>query len=168
MFYALPPFSILGQVLRKIEYDRAKGILVLPNWQTQAWFPLLRRLLITEPLTLNWHPDLVGLPFQQGQHPLGQEAAVDGMFLIRSALNDKGFSLQSIDIILKSWRDSTKKQYLTYVHKWIQFCNMHNLNIFTADIAHILGFLTDLVNTGLTYSAINTARSALSSFLVSR
>ena len=25
-FYAFPPFSILGQVLRKIEYDRAKGI----------------------------------------------------------------------------------------------------------------------------------------------
>ena len=103
-----------------------------------------------------------------GTTSTGQEAAVDGMFLIRSALNDKGFSPQSIDIILKSWRDSTKKQYLTYVHKWIQFCNMHNLNIFTADIAHILEFLTDLVNTGLTYSAINTARSALSSFLVSR
>ena len=100
-----------------------------------------------------------------GTTSTGQEAAVDGMFLIRSALNDKGFSPQSIDIILKSWRDSTKKQYLTYVHKWIQFCNMHNLNIFTADIAHILVFLTDLVNTGLTYSANNTARSALSSFL---
>ena len=81
MFYAFPPFSILGQVLRKIEYDRAKGILVLPNWQTQAWFPLLRRLLITEPLTLNWHPDLVGLPFQQGQHPLGKKLQLMACFL---------------------------------------------------------------------------------------
>ena len=81
MFYAFPPFSILGQVLRKIEYDRAKGILVLPNWQTQAWFPLLRRLLITEPLTLNWHPDLVGLPFQQEQHPLGKKLQLMACFL---------------------------------------------------------------------------------------
>ena len=83
MFYAFPPFSILGQVLRKIEYDRAKGILVLPNWQTQAWFPLLRRLLITEPLTLNWHPDLVGLPFQQGQHPPGKKLQLMACFLSR-------------------------------------------------------------------------------------
>ena len=41
VFYA---FSIVTQVLGKIEFDGAKGILVVPNWPTQVCFPLLQRL----------------------------------------------------------------------------------------------------------------------------
>ena len=52
MFYAFPPFSILLHVIKKIEYDGATGILIVPNWPTQVWFPLLRRLLLAEPLML--------------------------------------------------------------------------------------------------------------------
>ena len=73
VFYAFPPFSILLQVIKKIEYDGAKGILIVPNWPTQAWFPLLRRLLLAEPMRLTWQYDLVTLPFRQGQHPMGRK-----------------------------------------------------------------------------------------------
>ncbi len=38
-FYAFPPFSILPQVLQKILLDKATGLLVIPNWPTQAWWP---------------------------------------------------------------------------------------------------------------------------------
>ena len=69
------------------------------------------------------------------------------------------------DLILASWRSSTQKQYLTYIHKWVKFCNSANLDIFTTEVTHILEFLTGLFNDGLGYSTINTARSALSTFL---
>ena len=64
-----------------------------------------------------------------------------------------------------SWRSSTQKQYLTYIHKWVKFCNIANLDIFTTEVTYILEFLTGLFNDGIGYSAINTARSALSTFV---
>ena len=67
-------------------------------------------------------------------------------------------------MILSSWRDITKKQYTSYIQRWILFCTKHNLNVFSTDVLHVLDFLTMLFHEGLAYSAINTARSA-SSFL---
>ena len=72
-FYAFPPFSILNQVIRKIEADRATGILIVPDWPTQAWYPMLRRLMISQPIRLKWQANLVMLPFREGPHPLGRK-----------------------------------------------------------------------------------------------
>ena len=43
-FYAFPPFNMVGRVLRKIEEDEAEGIIVVPHWPTQPWFPKLLKL----------------------------------------------------------------------------------------------------------------------------
>ena len=48
-FYAFPPFSILSRVIKKIETD---GILVVPDWPTQAWYSVLRRMMISQPIRL--------------------------------------------------------------------------------------------------------------------
>lgn len=42
--YFFPPFSCLSRVLIKILEERPDGILVTPEWPTQPWYPLLRRL----------------------------------------------------------------------------------------------------------------------------
>ena len=68
-------------------------------------------------------------------------------------------------MILSSWRDTTKKQYTSYIQRWILFCTKHSLNVSSTDVLHVLDFLTMLFHEGLAYSALNTARSALSSFL---
>ncbi len=81
VFYAFPPFSMITIVLRKIEYDGAKGILVIPNWPTQVWFPLLRRLLVAEPKMPKWREDLVCLPFKEGPHPLGRKLHLMACYL---------------------------------------------------------------------------------------
>ena len=39
-----PPWSALGRVLLKIQEDRAQGVLVIPVWPSQAWWPLALRL----------------------------------------------------------------------------------------------------------------------------
>ena len=39
-FYAFTPFSVILRVLRKIKRERANGIVVVPYWEAQPWFPL--------------------------------------------------------------------------------------------------------------------------------
>ena len=35
-FYAFPPFSLISQCLKKIEEDKATGVLIVPFWATQT------------------------------------------------------------------------------------------------------------------------------------
>ncbi|CAD6241384.1 GSCOCG00002711001-RA-CDS, partial [Cotesia congregata] len=44
MFYAFPPFSIITRVIKKIKDDKAEGVLVVPHWPTQVWFPTFQKL----------------------------------------------------------------------------------------------------------------------------
>lgn len=47
-FYAFPPFVLILKCLRKIINDKATGILVFPYWPGQVWYPLLKRMLISD------------------------------------------------------------------------------------------------------------------------
>ena len=67
---------------------------------------------------------------------------------------------------MASWRSGTTKQYQTYLAKWQAFCNEHKLDTFAPGIENAIEFLVSLYNSGLGYSAINTARSALSTVLI--
>ncbi|KYN21862.1 hypothetical protein ALC57_05756 [Trachymyrmex cornetzi] len=49
-FYAVPPFALITRVLRKIITDKAEGILVVPWWPAQPWFPLFNRLISSQPI----------------------------------------------------------------------------------------------------------------------
>ena len=44
-FYCFPPFSCIGRVILKIINDNASGILVMPNWPCQFWYPTLFAIL---------------------------------------------------------------------------------------------------------------------------
>jgi site-specific recombinase XerD len=84
--------------------------------------------------------------------------------IIRKCLKNKGVPKQARNIIIKSWRDSTQKQYNTYINKWIIFCKQ-NINPLQPNINNILDFLCKLFNSGLKYRSIGVAKSALSVFL---
>lgn len=58
-FYAFPPVSIILKTLRKIINDDATGIVVVPQWPTQPWYPLFKRLLSSKPLILRSKGDLI-------------------------------------------------------------------------------------------------------------
>lgn len=47
-FYAFPNFSLILRCLQKIKNDQAVGIIVVPLWPAQAWFPLLNKLRVSE------------------------------------------------------------------------------------------------------------------------
>ena len=66
---------------------------------------------------------------------------------------------------MASWRANTVKQYQIHLSRWETFCKSRNINKFNASIENGIDFLASLYEKGLGYSAINTARSALSSVL---
>ena len=45
-FYAFPPFSVIPRVLQKISEEEATGLLIVPNWATQTWWPYLMICLL--------------------------------------------------------------------------------------------------------------------------
>lgn len=87
------------------------------------------------------------------------------MPLVREQLQRIGLSTDTIDILLASWRTSTGKQYTTYLSRWVTYCKNKKLDVTHATINDGLDFLTLLYKQGVGYSAINTARSALSSVI---
>jgi hypothetical protein len=58
-FYCFPPFSMILKTLRKIKSDGATGILVVPNWPSQPWYPLFKKLLVSKPLTFHSSKELI-------------------------------------------------------------------------------------------------------------
>ena len=67
--------------------------------------------------------------------------------------------------MMSSWRTGTTKQYNTYLQKWEQYCEENKLSLFNPGLDKAIEFLTSLFESGIGYSALNTARSALSSIL---
>ena len=69
--YAFPPFCIIQRVLQKINIDQATGIIIIPNWPTQTWWPYLMSMLINYPIILPRKTRTLFLPAQPEEiHPL--------------------------------------------------------------------------------------------------
>ena len=68
-FYAFPPFSMILRVLQKIVTDKAEGIVVVPFWPTQPWFPKFKSLTQTHVTKLGPDPYLLSSISRQ-KHPL--------------------------------------------------------------------------------------------------
>ena len=83
--------------------------------------------------------------------------------IIWQCLVSAGLSEQASSIIMQSWRESTSKQYGSYLKRWMQFCAQQQVDKIDPSIEDIISFLTELHESGLGYSAINTAKSMLSS-----
>ena len=88
---------------------------------------------------------------------------VGGIPFIGECLVSAGLSRDTADIIVQSWRLSTRKQYGSYFKRWVQFCHQQQIDKINPSLGEILTYLTRLHNEGLSYSAINTAKSMLSS-----
>ena len=75
-------------------------------------------------------------------------------------------SSQAQDIVMSSWSSGTTKSYNTYLKQWAEFCTSKNIDASQATVNVGIEFLTYLfTDKKLGYSAINSARSALSNFI---
>lgn len=68
-FYAFPPFSMVLKTLRKIKSENACGIIVVPSWKNQPWFPLFEELIIDEPIIFRPNSNLLLSPCRTIRHP---------------------------------------------------------------------------------------------------
>ena len=95
-----------------------------------------------------------------------KESPSDGLSYIRKFFKNRNFSAESVSIMCASWRQSILKQYEIYFKKSLSFCGLQQIDPMQYNEVVAVTFLTELFNTGIGYSAINTARSALSTVLL--
>ena len=46
-FYAFPPISVIPRVFSKVKQDSAEGVIVVPFWLTQVWYPAMLKMLVS-------------------------------------------------------------------------------------------------------------------------
>lgn len=76
-FYAFPPFSLILRTIQKIIQDKAEGIIVVPFWPAQPWFPLFRQLIVGDEVFFRPANNLLTSPFCR-IHPLAQSLTLVG------------------------------------------------------------------------------------------
>jgi len=93
--YMFPPFSLVGKVINKIVSDEVPmAILVFPYWPSSYWFPLVLECLCSLPIRIPRHKDLLVLPHNRKQHPLGKRlqmvaAVISGQLWRREAFHQE-------------------------------------------------------------------------------
>ena len=87
------------------------------------------------------------------------------MSIVRQYYETRGVSKSAVGLLMFSWRGGTKKQYSGYIKKWTVFCLKTKVNHLQPTIGAVLDFVFKFYDQGLSYSAINCARSALSSYV---
>jgi hypothetical protein len=91
---------------------------------------------------------------------------INSLSFVRENLKEQGISSKAADIIVASWRPSTKKQYSVYINIWIEICRERQISSISPTLYQVLDFLTGLFDKEYSYSVINVARSVLSLLLV--
>ncbi len=69
-FYAFPPFSLIPRVLSKIKREGCEGILLVPFWKSQSWYPLFYAMSVYEPVIFQPSEFKLYCPYSNRLHPL--------------------------------------------------------------------------------------------------
>ena len=152
-FYAFPPFSVINTFLQRVREDQASvspshaDVCGATDYSPSSQTPPPTTRETRETTSTSQNPNAASMP------------------LVREQLQKIGLSPDTIDILMASWRKSTGKQYTTYLSRWVTYCKNKQLDVTHATVNDGLDFLTLLYKQGVGYSAINTARSALSSII---
>ncbi|XP_046737105.1 uncharacterized protein LOC124405884 [Diprion similis] len=145
-FYAFPPFSLIMRTSRKITRDKAEGVLVVPHWPSEAWFPLFKSLSISEPTIFS----NMALTFP------GSDQIIRKAFLLQDVPRS------APDTTMASLSQATLKQYERPVSLWWKFCQHTQVSVFSPPRRSVLEFLTICATNLGSYSSLNTYRSAIS------
>ncbi|XP_067023025.1 uncharacterized protein [Acropora muricata] len=105
---------------------------------------------------------------QPGVPPSEVQDEASRLGCVRKSLSDKGISSQATNLICASWTTGTEKQYQAVWKKWRGWCRERNVDCLQSHVSQVLNFLADCFGEGLSYSTLNSYRSALSSTLCPR
>lgn len=90
-FYAFPPFSLIGRCLEKVHANQAEGILIVPLWPSQSWYPKLLRLLVEPPIVIHPKRNLLVLPGTRQLHPLRRKLTLLACLLSGNFMKNEDF-----------------------------------------------------------------------------
>ena len=129
---------------------------IVPLWTTQTWFTNLLSLLVDVPRIFRVTKKVLSHPVRGDAHPLCPK-------LHLLACKVSGVSSLSA---MSSWRPATRKQYDAHIRRWCAFALQKKIDPLHPSVSDVLQFLHTFRVNQLSYSTINTARSALSSYLM--
>ncbi|RVE41599.1 hypothetical protein evm_013747 [Chilo suppressalis] len=107
-------------------------------------------------------------PLNQTSTPSTQESDIDCSQIIRESFLKRGIPNSSMEIILASLSKKTSRQYEHSLSQWIIFCKNDNVDPLSSTVPTVISFLTQKFNEGLSYSSLNSMRSAISLILGSQ
>ena len=85
-FYAFPPFSLITRVLQKVKRDRSTGVIIVPTWPTQVWWPVLMKMITGKPVQLASRVTLLTLP----SHPEKRHRLLPRLKLLACKISGAG------------------------------------------------------------------------------
>ena len=91
----------------------------------------------------------------------GRDCGTPIGFLQKSSTLSKA----AVEIISASWRQGTEKRCNGHIKQFVDFCHKWQADPLCATTETDIEFLTKYFNTGVSYSAVNSARSALFSLI---
>ena len=103
--------------------------------------------------------------FQKVRHPLFPRLQLLACKLSKFVLRAKTFQDTLPRLSSHLGAQEHREQYQTYINKWLNYCCERALDLLHPSVADVIQFLTTLFETNLSYSSLNTARSALSTFI---
>ena len=146
--WAFPPFSIIPEVLKKINADNADGILAVPSWPNQPWFSLIFKMLTDAPVLLTLRKHLLHLPKHlQTLHSIWRKKDLLVCHLAGFSQKTAGYLKklrhhQSIMEILN------KAKVSGLMYKFLQFCLQRNVNPAQVNFQTGIEYLTSISTQG--------------------
>ncbi|XP_032220718.2 uncharacterized protein LOC116603512 isoform X4 [Nematostella vectensis] len=80
--------------LQKVAEEEAQGVILVPVWPTQTFFPILLNMLIDHPRVLPKRENLLILPHSMEQHPLKPKLWPMACYVSGSAYKQKAFQMK--------------------------------------------------------------------------
>ena len=93
----------------------------------------------------------------------GQKADSVGNTNLQKYVHKLNISEASKSLIMSSWREGTQDKYNTNLRKWEEFCSNRVQDMLHPNVEEVIDFLTEQLNTGLSYRTILGIRSAINS-----
>ena len=129
------------------------------------------KLLIDIPILLYFSKTLLQHPAKSKLQPLANKLTLLACIIQTKTRSSQkpgatNVSAESIRIINQSRHPSTTKKYDYYIGKWKVFCREKGIDPASTSLDQPVEFLTKIFESGVGYSLVGTARSALSSVLI--
>ena len=89
-FYAFPSFCVIPSLLPKIRRDKVRGIIVVPDWPSQPWFPAVAKVLVNTPVLLSARQNMSSASKQRRNTQASQKTQTDYLRGVRCYIRSSG------------------------------------------------------------------------------